>query len=82
VSTSEQPSLSIQASAESIPAVPPWFGEVVLTSDHMRRQGVLSVIKERVRFARRLIETLLRHRFCGCAHWLCNQWRTHPRSIL
>jgi hypothetical protein len=32
---------------------PPWFGEVVLIVGHLRKQGVLDAITQRVRFARR-----------------------------
>jgi hypothetical protein len=46
-------SVHIQTSAESIPAPPSWFGEVVLIVGHLRQQGILSKISERVRFARR-----------------------------
>jgi hypothetical protein len=45
--------VSIQTSSQAAPATPPWFGEVVLIAEHLRKQGVLSKISERVRFARR-----------------------------
>ena len=48
-----QDSLTIQASPASVPAVPPWFGEVVLLTAHLRKHGVLTKINEGVRFARR-----------------------------
>ncbi len=43
----------IQTSPQSVPATPPWFGEVALLVQHLRRQGILEAICERVRFARR-----------------------------
>jgi hypothetical protein len=43
----------IQTSSESSPSTPSWFGEVVLMAAHLRKQGVLTKISERVRFARR-----------------------------
>ena len=46
-------SLSIQTSSESVPSTPSWFGEVVLMAAHLRKQGILTQISERVRFARR-----------------------------
>jgi hypothetical protein len=46
-------SVIIQTSSESVPSTPPWFGEVALLARHLRQQGVLSAIGERVRFARR-----------------------------
>jgi hypothetical protein len=46
-------SVIIQTSAESVPAPPSWFGEVVLISSFLRTHNVLSKITERVRFARK-----------------------------
>ena len=46
-------SVSIQATARSIPSTPSWFGEVVVMIEHLRKQGVLAAIGERARFARR-----------------------------
>jgi hypothetical protein len=46
-------SVIIQTSPESVPSTPSWFGEVALIVEHLRTQGVLSAICERVRFARR-----------------------------
>jgi hypothetical protein len=45
--------VSIQTSAESVPAPPSWFGEVVLLAAHLRRHGMLNKINEHVQFARR-----------------------------
>jgi hypothetical protein len=46
-------SVIIQTSSESIPSTPSWFGEATLIVEHLRKQGVLAAIGERVRFARR-----------------------------
>jgi len=46
-------SVSIQTSSASRPAMPCWFGEVTLIVEHLHKQGILSKISERVRFARR-----------------------------
>lgn len=46
-------SVIIQTSSESVPSTPSWFGEVTLIVAHLRKQGVLSAICERVHFARR-----------------------------
>src|SRR5437764_5638031 len=46
-------SVIIQTSSQSIRATPSWFGEATLIVEHLRKQGVLSAICERVRFARR-----------------------------
>jgi hypothetical protein len=45
--------VQIQTSSEAVASTPSWFGEVVLIAAHLRQQGVLSQISERVRFARR-----------------------------
>src|SRR5271167_2563284 len=46
-------SVIIQSSSQSVPCPPPWFGEVALLVSYLHKQGVLSKICERVRFARR-----------------------------
>src|SRR5713226_8241524 len=45
--------VNIQASAQSAPALPCWFGEITLIVHHLQRQGVLAAIAEQVRFTRR-----------------------------
>jgi hypothetical protein len=45
--------VSIQTSSQAAPLPPPWFGQVVLIMAHLRKQGVLDAITQRVRFARR-----------------------------
>jgi hypothetical protein len=44
---------SHQTTSRSVPSPPCWLGEVTLIVQHLRRQGVLDAIGERVRFARR-----------------------------
>src|SRR5216684_1309943 len=46
-------SVIIQTSSQSVLSTPSWFGEATLIVEHLRKQGVLSSIEERVRFARR-----------------------------
>jgi hypothetical protein len=46
-------SVIIQTSSQSVHSTPSWFGEATLIVEHLRKQGVLSAISERVRFARR-----------------------------
>src|SRR5258708_716385 len=43
----------IQTAAESVPATPSWFGEIVLLTAHLRKHRVFNKINEQVRFARR-----------------------------
>ncbi|GHO71251.1 hypothetical protein KSC_101430 [Ktedonobacter sp. SOSP1-52] len=46
-------SIQIHTTASSSPCPPPWFGEVVLVVTHLKKQGVLTKLCERVRFARK-----------------------------
>jgi hypothetical protein len=46
-------SIVVQASSQSVPSTPPWFGEIALIAQSLRRHEILSAIAERVRFARR-----------------------------
>jgi hypothetical protein len=46
-------SVIVQSSCQSAPSAPPWFGEVALIAQHLRKHGILSTIAERVRFTRR-----------------------------
>src|SRR5258708_37067971 len=50
-------SVSIQSSAEPIPSVPAWFGEVALLAHTLTRLGLLAEISDRVRFARKRFGT-------------------------
>ncbi len=46
-------SVQIQSSSEVPFATPSWLGEVALGASHLRKQGLLTKVSERVRFARR-----------------------------
>ncbi len=46
-------SIHIQTSSEVQFATPSWLGEAALVASHLRKQGILNKIAERVRFARR-----------------------------
>ena len=46
-------SVAIQTSSRSVPATPPWFGEVALLVSYLRKKGVLDTISAQVHFARR-----------------------------
>lgn len=46
-------SVMIQTSADSLPCPPPWWGELVLLSQHLRQQGILTQFTEGIRFERR-----------------------------
>jgi hypothetical protein len=50
-------SVSIQTSAELLPAMPAWFGEVALIAHTLTRQGLLAEISEQVRFSRKRFGT-------------------------
>ena len=43
----------IQTSSHSVPSTPSWFGEVVLITEYLRKQGVLTNLSEQVHFSRR-----------------------------
>ena len=45
--------VTIQTSSQSVLATPCWLGEVSLIAHYLRHQGVLALVEERVRFARR-----------------------------
>jgi hypothetical protein len=45
--------VKIQATSESNPSTPSWFGEVVVIYSYLRTHGVLAKITEQVRFARK-----------------------------
>jgi hypothetical protein len=49
--------VTIQTSAEPIPSMPTWFGEVALIAHACARLGLLTEISERVRFARKRFGT-------------------------
>ena len=53
MNSTEQAQITIQTSPESVPAVPPWLGEVAVIAHALRRLGVLATIEKRMRFARR-----------------------------
>ena len=46
-------SVNIQTFSQSVLATPSWFGEATLLMEHLRKQGVLAALSERVRFTRR-----------------------------
>jgi hypothetical protein len=46
-------SVIIQTTSRSVPSTPSWFGEVVLIIEHLRKQGILTKLSERMRFRRR-----------------------------
>jgi hypothetical protein len=53
MSNSADSQVSIQTFAQSIPATPSWFGEVMLIIEYLRKHGILAKISEEVRVARK-----------------------------
>ena len=53
MSRSFSTNVAIQVTAQRVPAIPSWFGEVVCLARYLRKQGILNAISEQVRFARR-----------------------------
>lgn len=45
--------VTIQTSSQSVPALPPWFGEVTIIAHYLTHLGMLAALCEGVRFARR-----------------------------
>jgi hypothetical protein len=43
----------IQTASQSVLSTPSWFGEATLLVAHLRKQGALAALSERVRLARR-----------------------------
>ena len=75
-------SVRIQTSPESILSTPSWFGEVVLLVTHLKKQGVLTKLCERVRFARRRFGRYEVSDFLAVLAGLCDQRRAHPGGVL
>jgi hypothetical protein len=46
-------SVIVQSSCQSVPSTPPWFGEVALIVQYLRKHDILSALSEQVCFARR-----------------------------
>src|SRR5690349_1010398 len=57
MSTDTPCSVSLQTSADLIPSMPAWFGEVALIAHTLTRLGLLAEISERVRFTRKRFGT-------------------------
>jgi hypothetical protein len=75
-------SVSIQTSAEPVPAVPPWFGEVAVIAQYLGHVGLLATIEERVRFARRRFGHYDLVDFVVVSASLRHQRRADARSVL
>ena len=75
-------SVVVQTTAESVPSIPSWFGEVVLISRYLRKHGVLTKISEGVRFARRRFGRYEVIDFLAVQIALRDQWRTYPGGVL
>ncbi len=75
-------SVHIHTSADLAPCPPPWFGEVVLLVTHLKKQGVLTNLSERVRFARRRFGRYEVIDFLAVRIALRDQWRAHPGGVL
>jgi hypothetical protein len=75
-------SVIVQSSCQSVPSPPPWFGEVALIVQHLRKHEILSTIAERVLFARRRFGHYEVIDFVAVRIALCDQWGAHARSVL
>jgi hypothetical protein len=72
-------SVIIQTSSKSVLSTPSWFGEATLIVEHLRKQGVLSAIRERVRFT-----TLkeLRQALAAVGRYLATHQLQQERSLI
>ncbi len=75
-------SVHIQTSSEVQFATPSWLGEVALVASHLRKQGLLNKITERVRFARRRFGRYDVLDFLAVRIALCHQRRVYTGSVL
>jgi hypothetical protein len=75
-------SVHIQTSSEEQFATPSWLGEVALVASHLRTQGLLNKICERVRFARRRFGRYDVIDFLAVLAGLCHQRRADTGSVL
>jgi len=82
MSSSTHVSVTIQTSEQSVPSVPDWFGEVVLIIEHLRKQGALTKLSERVRFSRRRFGHYEVIDFLAVLAGLCHRRRTDIRGLL
>jgi hypothetical protein len=75
-------SVHIQTSSEAQFATPSWLGEVALVASHLRNQGLLNKINERVRVARRRFGRYDAIDFLAVLAGLRDQWRTNLARLL
>jgi hypothetical protein len=75
-------SVNIHTSDTLAPCPPPWFGETVLVVTHLKKQGVLTKLSERVQFARRRFGHYEVIDFLAVQIALRDQWGAHPGDIL
>jgi hypothetical protein len=74
--------VKIQMTSESSFSTPSWFGEVVVISRYLQKHGVLSLINERGRFARKRFGQYEVIDFLAVQIALRDQWRTHAGGVL
>ncbi len=76
-------SVTIQTFSESVPSTPPWFGEVVLIVEYLRKHGILTKISEEVRVARRRFGHYEIADFLAVLlGYAIDQWRERLRGVL
>ena len=75
-------SVQLQTSSDVQFATPSWLGEVALVASHLQKQGLLTKVSERVRFARRRFGRYDVLDFLAVQIALCHQWRANTGSVL
>lgn len=75
-------SVIIQTTSRSVPSTPSWFGEGVLIIEHLRKQGILTKLSERMRFRRRRLGHYEVIDFLAVLAGLCQKLRMPTSSLL
>lgn len=74
--------VALQTTAQSVPAIPAWFGEVVLIIEYLRKHEVLTKRSRARAFCAAALRALRRNRLSRRPVWLCDQRGTHPGDVL
>src|SRR5512133_2567786 len=75
-------SVIVQTSVDALPCPPPWWGELVLLSQHLRKQGILTQFAEGIRFERRRVGHYELSDFLVVLAGLRRKFRAYSRELL
>ncbi len=74
--------VNIQTSAQSVPSIPAWFGEITLMTHHLQRKAGACCDGRAGPLCSSPLRTLRGDRFSHRAVRLCRQLRTDARKLL